>query len=490
MRGPLLRHHLKSILRAPIWSGKQLLTNLLVGLFVLYLLANLTVVGLLFDYVIEESMPGTDPQALLNRALLPVFLVLLVVRYLLQASPELRLRPYLHLPLSRPRLAHYAQLTSLTSTQNLYPLFFFLPYAGANLLPSYGPVATGSWLVGVLLVLLISHYTVVLLRMYVGVRLGRFALVLAAGTLLFVADRFVGGQWLPAFSEATFSGLLTQPALALIVLGLGVAGLYGAAYRLTLQRLYPETDRGLPAPTAPRFQALERLGLEGALISNELRLITRNRRPRQMVLSSVLLFALGLYMMLASASAEVSFNLAIWAFLISAAGFLNYGQFMFSWEGAHFDALLSRAIPPERLIRSKLYLLCATCVLFGGIAVPVVLLVEPSYLNVLLAMAVYNAGLTVPLVLLMATFNNKAVQLGGSSLLNYQGTGLHHFVWILPIMLIPTIVLAMLGLSGLALLGLAAFGLVSLLAYPMWTRFLAQRLRARRHLMAASFRSS
>ena len=110
----LLRHRLRAFWRAPLFERRA--ASLVVStLMALYLGGGLVVLGLAFDNAVREVAPSTDPVLVLARWLLPLGLVHVALRVVMESDSRTDLQPYLHLPLRRGSLPLCRTLPALLS---------------------------------------------------------------------------------------------------------------------------------------------------------------------------------------------------------------------------------------------------------------------------------------------------------------------------------------------------------------------------------------
>ena len=69
----------------------------------LYLGGGLVLLGIVFDDLVREVAPGADPLLVASRGLLPFALAYAAVRVFVESGVGADLRPYLPLPVRRPR---------------------------------------------------------------------------------------------------------------------------------------------------------------------------------------------------------------------------------------------------------------------------------------------------------------------------------------------------------------------------------------------------
>ncbi len=129
----LLRHRWKEFIRNPSWRGISVAYAIFLVLLVLYFLLSLALTGVFIGHLLTSQDPAADVVRLVNQHLLSVFLLLFLARVLFQNTPQLKIGPYLHLPVSRPALVRFFSLASLFHLHNLLPLAFFIPFWIGNL---------------------------------------------------------------------------------------------------------------------------------------------------------------------------------------------------------------------------------------------------------------------------------------------------------------------------------------------------------------------
>jgi hypothetical protein len=169
---------------------------------------------------------------------------------------------------------------------------------------------------------------------------------------------------------------------------------------------------------------------------------------------------------------------------------LNYGQLMFSWESTYFDGFLARNIRPEELILAKLMLLQGSCLVFFLLSLPLFMLLSPELLLLHVTFLFYNAGITSVLMLALAVRNQRRVNISKSgSFFNYEGFSIMHWVWILPTIAPPAILLHLLqSINWTALLFIGGLGVTSLVLSKRWSQYFTERLLDRKYVMALGFR--
>jgi hypothetical protein len=488
----LLQHRWKAFLRSPALD-QQLVAVFLLGLLVLVIGATLFALGQNLREVLAQLFPGRDPVATVNGAILYYLLLDLIGRYFVQRTPTARVAPYRHLPVRRAALIRFVLAQVPLTLFNALPWLVAGPFVATLVYPEFGFGAALGWVVTFAALLLINSYLIFLTRLLVAVRPGEVLATLSLVMLLILLDRYELIS-LSGLSIVAFGAVMATPLWAVLpglLLGILIIG----AERWMNRAFYAED---VPAP--PMRSGLRRLdttrlqqryGGEGLLMLNELKLITRHRRPRTVIVSSLLIiiaYALLFY------TDENDMQLGNSDFLlpgvaITGSVVLTYGQFLLAWEGAYFDGLLAAHVSSRTYIKSKHRLLSAFCLVNYLITLPLGLLGWPL-LVVNTACFLFNWGVSSWMILFFATSNRERVNLTSSSFFNSQGVSTVQLWLSLLVLLIP-VLLGSLGNWWIPGAGVALVGTMGILGWFMrrvWLTWVVRRFGQKKYVMAAGFR--
>ena len=488
----LLRHQWKEFIRNPSWSGISVAYAIFLVLLALYFLFVLALSGAFIGRLLTSQDPTADVVRVVNQHLLSGFLLLFLTRLLFQNTPQVKIGPYLHLPISRPALARFFSFAALFHLHNLLPLAFFIPFWISNLALDYPAFTSLSWLAAIVAVLGLSNYLVICINLAL-IRRALPVWLLGGGTCGLIAlDYWQQWGYTSVLSSAVFDSLLGPggPVLAPVLLA-ATCLLFGLTCRLLKDHLHDETpsEKGFTARSQSLLDRLADLGPVGRLMALEVKLAIRNKRPRQILWSALMFVPLGLinFMLLTRGSSDFTFFHYIWGFFLTSGFLLNYGQFMFGWESLYFDGHLARPVHFRHLLWAKLLLLQASCPVLALICLPFLLIFAPELLVTYSVLMLYNIGFSTACMLFFATMNRKRLYIAPSSFFNQQGTSLHHLLFIIPLLAPPAIMMLATDWGPLAL---AVGGLLCWALSPVWIRLLAHRLQKCKYRMAAGFRGS
>jgi hypothetical protein len=483
-----ITHLYKSFSRSSS-AGKDTALQVMLGFIIVVLAGYCLMLGFALEKIITHTLGKTDAIGFLNSVLIYFFLHGFFMRYFFQALPTLHAQPYLHLPISKSKIAHFLACKSLVHVINLSVFLIFTPFAFGAIATAYGVSHAWTWLLSLWMMSIANHFMVMLAKRGLGDRAWKLLLFLLAAVVVAFAD-YTGTLRLSRVSEKLFTFALTGYGLPLILLAV-VIMLYLMVYRSFSQRLYASSsDTQVQSRYMPDWSFLHRFGLVGAWARVELKLIFRHKRSRELFLMHIIfvLLPLGFY---SYASNRDSYGSFLFFALISSGFFtMNYGQFLFSWQGGHFDFTLLQPSALRQFVASKYWLMVSTTTLWLLLSIPYVFL-EARFLFILLASGLYNMGINTVIVMNMSMWGAKKINLSHTGTLNMEGLGAAQWLMGLPLMASPYLFYLPFTLAGYPAAGIACVGLagvVGLLLHKETIQFTTRRLLNKRYLLASNFR--
>ncbi len=486
----LISHKWKESMRSSIWQ-KNVLINIFLGLFVVYMMLVLVLLGGALKEIITESfdVEGEWIVEKLNGLLLYYIIFDLVIRFFVQKIPVLAARPYLHLPLSKKRLVHFLLLRTVFSIMNFLPALIFLPFF-IRMVGDFPEYSTLPWLLTIMAIVFFNNY----FTLYIKRQLTDKSWVVLVIAILFagvaVLDHF-GIVPLMMISELTFNIVLQHPVSCIAFMALPVI-LYKVNFNGMVNRLYlEEIERGKKeVDTETRVNYLKRFGTIGELIVVELKLMLRNKRTRSTLVMAPLLLLYGFFFYPNPMYKEV-YGWLIFAGLFVTGGFMiSYGQFLVAWESSYFDTILTKSIDFERYFRAKYYILVIPTIVAFILTTPYAFFgMHILYINI--AAFLFNIGVNVHIYMFFSAFNQKRINLAGSAMFNYQGVGAKQFLIAIPVMLLPVLIYMLVAFFAGQIWGIVSVGAVGLLGVILTQSILAATRKffiSRKYQIAEGYR--
>jgi hypothetical protein len=217
------------------------------------------------------------------------------------------------------------------------------------------------------------------------------------------------------------------------------------------------------------FNWLDQFGTLGAFLKNDIRLITRNKRAKSVILMSFLFLFYGLLFITGAIEAYKNPVWKIFGGIFVTGGFMfSFGQFVPSWDSSYYNLMMSQNIPYRDYLSSKWWLMVIVTLIAAILASFYIYFGWEVYLLVLAA-AVYNIGINAHIVLLAGAFTRTPIDLmsnknafGDKKAFNFKT-----LLLIIPQILIPLALYYLgiaffndlIGLLFVALAGVAGFAL-------------------------------
>lgn len=486
----LLSHSFKQQFRSPIWA-KNLIANLFLAFAAVLLLSYLALLGFFLPQVVEAVSPGSDPLSFVNGMIIYYFAFEFLMRFFLQNVPVLAIEPYLHLPISKRKIIHYMLRKSQISVFNLIAIVLFTPFAVREISSAYGSVETLAWLFNIIALSFSIHFLTIFFKKKLNEQPNLLLIIAGAFFVIGIAD-FYGLFSLSNLSAQVFGALLSQPIYALIPFVLWI-GFYRMNYGFLVQNTYPEeiANKKKSSKVSGDFAFLKKFGRMGEMIALELKLILRHKRPRSAMFLAAFLLLYGLVFYPNPQYQEMDWFFLFVGIFVTGIFFIQYGQFLLSWESGYFDFVLTRKVSFKQYFESKYYLfVAATTVAF-------ILSLAYGYFGLKiiffnLAAFLFNIGVNIFLVMRIALFNPKKIDLSKRAAFNYEGVGAAQFLMAFPVLLLPYVVYApflIFGLDNYGLVALSVIGLAGFLLREKWLQYLTNSFLKNRHKIAAGFRA-
>jgi len=476
----------KEKLRSSFWQ-KNIWLNIVLAILGIYLMLNFVVIGYFADVILMKIFVNADVVVSFSRILFYYLAFDLMIRFFFQQLPILSVQPYLTLPIPKSKLLHYPLIKSIPGFINLVVLLLIFPFFMKVICVAYPPLFCLSWIITVLSLIAFNNFLNFSLKKYFSKRPLLILFLLAIIGLIVYLD--ITG--IISFSGYFSADLLSiSKAPFLIVIPLMIVSLtYYLGYSLLRKNAYIEDVQTNQRVNTASLSFLSHYGEIGNLMRTEIKMILRNKRPKSLLYISVMFLAYG-FIFYQDKYINNYMILILTGFFLTSVLAIQYGQFSFSWESSFFDSYLANKIAPYNYLKSK-YLLFAFTNFFCFVATLPYALINYKIGFINAAMVLYNIGISSVVLLYICTFNTSRIDLGRSQFMNYQGTGMTHFLSVLPIAGFPIIVYWLFNYFGEQVYGIVVLGFLGLMAI-IFNKFLIQivvrQFIKRRYKMALGFR--
>lgn len=486
----LRKNNQLSYRRSPAFEQSLVAKVLMViggGFFVLYLILY----GTLFAHIATES---GEPGMLF--VLMPIMLLIdFGLRFMVQQTPSMLVKPYLLLPLPRNSIIECFLLNSVFSIYNLLWLAFFLPYSFVVGMGGYG------WLTS--LVLLLSGELMVMVnsQFYLMVRTlihrsmlwwglpivvfgSYFGLLFLSDQLQFVKHMLDG---LSVFGESYF----TFPFSLLLL-----CGLFWLNRRMQFAFVYEEISNNDKSSTKPvrvhSFSLLEHFGNLGEYMKLEVKSIERNKAVRSRFIMSASLIVVFSVLIAYTSMYNGMMMRNFWCYYcFSIYGMTTLTKIM-SFEGNYIDLFMVQRENILTLLKAKYYTQCIMLVLPFLVMLPAV--IEGKFtLLMMFAYMLISSGMLFFMLFQLAVYNKQTLPLnqkvtGKGSMENGLQLIIELVGMFLPICLISVLLLFL--SEEMTYIVMIIIGLLFTVTHPLWLRNIYRRMMKRKYENLEGFISS
>ncbi len=453
----------KSFFRAASFQT-NLAIKILMAFGALYFIVMFLGLGAGSYYIIEKAT-DEEPFQLINKFMLYYFVFDLVFRFFMQKTPVMNIRPLLYINIKKDTIVNYTLGKSALSFFNIMHLFFFIPLAVVLLIEGFDVLGVITWLVGMIAIVLIINFLNILIDKKDAV----FYTVVVISSILGVLhyyDLFDATNYTVLF----FKGLYDYAWMVIILIAVLIL-VYKIVHNFFKSNLYLDAGLSIQQDIAKsqHFNWLDQFGTLGAFLKNDIRLITRNKRAKSVILMSFLFLFYGLLFITGAIEAYENPVWKIFGGIFVTGGFMfSFGQFVPSWDSSYYNLMMSQNIPYRDYLSSKWWLMVIVTLISAVLASFYLVFGWKVYLLVLAA-AVYNIGINAHIVLLAGAFTRTPIDLmsnknafGDKKAFNFKT-----LLLIIPQILIPLVLYYLgiaffndlIGLLFVALAGVAGFAL-------------------------------
>lgn len=414
--------------------------------------------GVAAYYGIEES--GLEPLSTVNKYLIYWFIADLVIKYFLQKAPVMKVRPLLTMPISRKGLTRYLLGKTTISFFNIYALFFFVPFTIVLLWEGYSVIGAIAWFVGVVSLLYINNFVNLLVN-----NKGKVFVVILSLLVGLVLLEYLEYWDVSSITEPIFQSFYAQlwPVAILLI---GLVFTYRSSYKMFYDALYLDDALRIKDDVADtrEYVWLDRFGLMGEFLKNDLRLLLRNKRSKTTLWMSFLFLFYGLLIFIEPSYRESTFWLIFAGVFVSGGFLFIFGGFVPSWDSAYYPLMMSQNVKYKEYLLSKWWLIVVATAASMILSV-FYLFIWPEFYYAILAGGLYNIGINGYIVLLSGAYVKTPIDLttGQKPFGDKNSFNLKTILLALPKIVLPFIIFFVFKILFNTMIGFVALGGLGLL---------------------------
>lgn len=414
--------------------GTNLVMKILMAFIFIWVAITFVGLGFLLYFFAIDKL-NTDPVKLFSRFFIYYWALDLVVRYFMQQMPTQNIKPFLTQKITKDQLVNYTVLKTFSHFFNWGNLLFLVPFGGLMILEGdYSVMGTFMFLIGILFVFYFNNFLNILLNGKDAVLYSVAAIIIVLGAL-----EYFGVIHLTEISEKIFYPLYEIPGAFMVpVLLTGITAYF--AHQNIKNNFY--LDKGLELKKAEgkteNIEFLNRFGVIGTFLNNDVRLLKRSKAARSALLMSIAFLFYGL--LLFNGAYKSDFMQLFAAIFVTGGFMMMFGQRVPAWDSSYYPLMMTQKVPYKQYLEAKWSLIVL------GIVVSIIFSVAYLYFGLEIWLTVfgaglYNLGVNSYVTLVAGAYNKVPIDLN-SSTKSFSG-GKNNFNMKIMLLMIPQLLLPM-----------------------------------------------
>ena len=437
---------------------KGIAIKILLIFAVIYFGGSALIMGGALYFILKDAIPKTDPIVIVNNFLIYWFLFDLILRYFMQQLPVMNIKPLMTIPVKKKTVIHYLLGKTTISFFNFLPLFVLFPFSVVLLIKNYEAVNVVFWFLSMGFLTYSINFLNFLINKVNAIFYSLISVLIVLITLeyfkIFQISKPIG---------AAFNTLYNNPIL-IIIPTLLLAVLYFMNFKYIKSDFYIDgkVSKNIKEVNTADLSWMNRFGSVAIFLKNDVKLIWRNARPRQVMMMSFLFLFYGLIFYTNKTYQEMPAILAFASIFVTGGFLLTFGQLVPSWDSEYYKLLMSQNISYKKYLESKWYLMVFAVTLSFILSTPYLYFGWKIY-GMIVAGAFFNIGLNSFITLFGGALNRTPVELNvkAKAFSNTNGFNPTQMLIALPKMVLPMLLfyipykfinfevgLIVLGLSG------------------------------------------
>ncbi|HPE75325.1 MAG TPA: DUF5687 family protein, partial [Draconibacterium sp.] len=401
----------------------------------LYFSAVALFMGFNLSVFIEKSNPGQAQVPIFNSLIFAYVGFELVLRIMVQSLPTFGFQPFLLIPVKRKRIARYMLNKSLLHFFNVLPLFLVLPFTFKSAVHELETPVLIAWLASLFLMIFVNHFLAIYIKWRTNESNWFFYGFLALAAAVFAIDHFEIFDFTANFGKL-FDFIVLQP-VSVLIFPIAIVLLYNLNLKYLLNRFFlDEISQKKKEGMTHDFSWLNQIGEYGKMLSLEVKMITRNKRPRTTAVMSIIFIFYGLILYQDFDEKKAEFILVLGGMFMTGIFSMMYGQFFPAWHSRYYPFLMAQNVKMKQILQSAFFLMAVTNIVFYLLSLGY-MFVTPKVLYVHLAVMLYNIGVNSFVIFALGLNSRKSIDLDQRAMFNYQGMSATNWLITFPILFGP-----------------------------------------------------
>ncbi len=447
--------------------------------------------GFNLSNLLTENFPGQSLVTAFNSFIFVYIGFEFVLRIMVQALPTFGFQPFLIIPVKRKKIAYYMLNKSLLHFFNFLPLLLILPFTFKVAVNELDSVTLIAWFVSLYLMVYVNHFLAIYVKWRTNESNVLFYSFLGLAATVFAIDYFEIFDITGTFGKL-YDLIILYPALA-IVFPVLIIALYVLNHKYIFSRFYlDELSQKKKEGTTHDFSWLNQIGEYGKMLSLEVKMIARNKRPRTTAMMSILFIFYGLLIYKDYDAEMPEFIFVLGGMFMTGVFGMMYGQFFPAWHSRYYPFLMAQNVKMKQVLQSAFFLMAVTNIVFYLLSLGY-MVISPKVLYIHFVVMLYNIGVNSFVIFALGLTSRKSIDLEQRAMFNYQGMGASQWLITFPILFGPLAVYGLIyliaGSTG-AYIALGGVGLIGIILHPRLIDYFTEKYLNRKHKMIAAYKAT
>lgn len=466
---------------------KGLVIKILMIIGALYFGGIAVVLGAFSFKILQKAIPDVDPLISVNQFLIYWFLGEMAVRFFMHQLPVMNIKPLMVLPIKRNKIIRFLLNKTIFSFFNLIALLFFVPFSAVLLYYGYPPIQVLGWLFSLVGLVLCLNFINFLIN-----KNNTYFYIIASLTVLAIALNKFDVISFTSISEYIFYSLYQLPYLVLIPFTAAYF-LYQYNFNMVAKQFYLDglIRKKVEQVETKDLSFIDQLGDVAPFLKNDVRMIWRNKRPKQVLFMGFFFVFYGLFFFTFDMYKDNLFFTSFASIFITGGFLLTFGQYVPSWDSEYYKLMMSQNIPYYQYLKSKWSLMVVGVIIAYILSIPYIYFGLHIF-AMISAAALFNLGLNSFITLYGGALNRVPIELNtkANAFGNTQGFNATQLLISLPKMLGPYVIFIVpyyfLGFKA-GVIALASSGILGLVFTKNFLKFIEKTYQKGKYKTIAAF---
>lgn len=413
---------------------KGLIIKILLFLAVLYFGGLAILMGGLLFFILRKTIPDVDPIITVNNFLIYWVIINLLIRFFMQQLPVMNIKPLMIVPIKRKTVIHFLLGKTMLSFFNFLSLLIFLPFSIVLLVQGYPVLNVICWFLS----LMFLNMTINFINFLINKNNSFFYAIVSVLIVFVLLEYFNIYSVLEPLGMAF--NVMYNKSYLVIVPFLLMIGFYKVNFNIIRKGFYLDgtVSKKIKEVKTSDLTWMNRFGSVAPFLKNDIKMIWRNARPKQVMLMSFFFLFYGLIFYTQPMYLDMPAMLAFASMFVTGGFLLSFGQLVPSWDSEYYKLLMSQNIPYRLYLESKWYLMVVAVTISFILSIPY-LYFGWKIFSMIAAGAIFNVGLNSFITLFGGALNRVPIELNvkAKAFSNTNGFNSTQLLIALPKMALP-----------------------------------------------------